>query len=138
MKKTYILSLFAGLLAATLPLLTQAQGVGVGTTTPDSSAALEIKASDKGLLPPRLTGAQRAAIPSPATGLLVYQTDGQAGYYYFSGAAWLNLGTGAQPDASGLLPGVPTSGLVSTLAGTGTNSSLDGPALAATFRGSRG
>ncbi|WP_394368790.1 NHL repeat-containing protein [Hymenobacter guriensis] len=130
----------AGLLALLLvaPAAVFAQNVGIGTTTPDASAALDVKATDKGLLPPRLTSAQRAAIPSPATGLLVYQTDGVAGYYYFSGTAWLNLSTGIQPDASGLLPGVPTSGLVSTLAGSGTNSYTDGPATAAAFRAIRG
>ncbi|WP_139362200.1 NHL repeat-containing protein [Hymenobacter sp. CRA2] len=120
------------------PLSLRAQSVGVGTTTPDASAALDIKATDKGLLPPRLTSAQRAAISSPATGLLVYQTDGVAGYYYFSGTAWLNLSTGIQPDASGLLPGAPTSGLVSTLAGSGQNNFTDGPATAAAFRAIRG
>ena len=127
-----------GLLLAAAPAAAVAQNVGVGTTQPDASAAFEIKASDKGLLPPRMTSAQRAAISSPATGLLVYQTDGVAGYYYFSGTAWLNLSTGIQPDASGLLPGAPTSGLVSTLAGSGVSAYTDGPATAAAFRTIRG
>ena len=65
----------AAVLVAFLPLAAQAQ-VGVGITTPDAKAALEIRATDKGLLIPRLTASQRAAITSPPQGLLVYQTDG--------------------------------------------------------------
>ena len=73
-------------------LRARAQSVGVGTSTPDASAILDVKATDKGLLPPRLTAAQRAAIASPAQGLLVYQTDGvQLGFWYYTGAAWTYL-----------------------------------------------
>lgn len=50
--------------------------VGVGTTTPDSKAALDIQAADKGLLIPRLTAGQRTGIANPPQGLIVYQTDG--------------------------------------------------------------
>lgn len=71
--------------------------VGVGTHTPDNSAQLDVTSTDKGLLTPRMTAAQRGAIPSPATGLLVYQTDGTAGFYYNSGTAgtpnWVLLQT---------------------------------------------
>jgi hypothetical protein len=54
---------------------------GIGTTTPNSSAKLEIAATDKGLLIPRMTAAQRTAITTPANGLLVYQTDSETGFY---------------------------------------------------------
>ncbi|WP_201981567.1 tail fiber domain-containing protein [Hymenobacter rubidus] len=47
--------------------------VGIGTT-PAASAALEVSSTTKGLLPPRLSTAQRNAIASPATGLVVYNT----------------------------------------------------------------
>lgn len=66
--------------------------VGIGTPTPHSSAQLDITATNKGLLIPRLTQAQVTAIASPATGLLVYQTNGTAGYYYYNGTAWTQLG----------------------------------------------
>ncbi|WP_310395791.1 hypothetical protein [Hymenobacter sp.] len=74
-----------------------AQGVGIGTTTPAAAAALDIRASDKGLLIPRLTAAQRTGIAAPPQGLMVYQTDGTAGggpgtgFWYFGGnpAAWV-------------------------------------------------
>ena len=64
--------------------------VGIGTTAPDASAALDIVSSSKGALLPRLTQAQVAAIASPATGLLVFQTDATPGFYY-------NAGTPAAP-----------------------------------------
>lgn len=63
---------------------------GIGTTAPNASAKLEIAATDKGLLIPRMTSAQRTAITSPANGLLVYQTDGVTGFY-------VNTGTAAAP-----------------------------------------
>jgi hypothetical protein len=57
--------------------------VGIGTTTPSSSSLLEVKSTTKGVLFPRMTNAQRNAIASPAVGLLVYQTDGAQGFYYY-------------------------------------------------------
>jgi len=71
-----------------------AQNVGIGTTTPDASAILDITSGAKGLLIPRMTSAQRISIVSPATGLQVYQTDGTKGFYYFDGTVWAPLGTG--------------------------------------------
>jgi hypothetical protein len=59
--------------------------------TPDASAMLDIKSTDKGLLIPRMTLANRPA--TPATGLLIYQTDGTAGFYYYTGSAWVILST---------------------------------------------
>lgn len=85
-----ILLLLISLIA--LAHLMQAQNVGIGTSTPDASAILDISSTDKGLLIPRVTTAQRAAIVTPATGLQVYQTDGTKGIYYFDGTAWAQLG----------------------------------------------
>jgi len=53
---------FLTLLACTL---VHAQ-VGIGTSTPDDSAALHVFATDQGILIPRLTLAQRNAIALPA------------------------------------------------------------------------
>lgn len=64
---------------------------GIGTTTPNTSAKLEVAATDKGFLLPRMTAAQRTAITTPANGLLVYQTDGVTGFY-------VNTGTSASPN----------------------------------------
>ena len=72
---------------------------GIGTTTPHASAKLEVSASDKGFLPPRvtLTSASSASpITSPAEGLLVYNLGSvglQAGYYYWNGASWATIAT---------------------------------------------
>ena len=78
----------------------QAQ-VGINTATPDASAQLDISSADKGLLIPRLTAAEAAAISSPATGLLIYQTDNAPGFYYYDGTAWTQLHTGILPVADG-------------------------------------
>ena len=45
--------------------IAQAQ-VGIGTTTPDPSAAMDITSSNQGFLPPRMTGTERDAIATPA------------------------------------------------------------------------
>ncbi len=55
--------------------LLTAQSIGIGTATPNASAQLDITSITKGLLIPRMTGAQRVAIPTPAIGLLVIQTN---------------------------------------------------------------
>ncbi len=74
--------------------LSIAQNVGVGTNNPDASAALEISDSSKGLLVPRMTLAQKAAIVSPAQGLLVYQTDSTKGFWYYDMGQWNKISTG--------------------------------------------
>jgi len=80
------------LLMAAIPTLARSQ-VGIGTSSPAATAALELSATDKGFLPPRVTAAQRTAIASPATGLMVYQTDGIAGLYIFNGTSWNTQGS---------------------------------------------
>jgi hypothetical protein len=73
---------------------------GIGTTEPHASAKLEVSATDKGFLPPRVTltsGTDTTTIPSPATGLLVYNTGNNvglvAGYYYWNGSSWATIAT---------------------------------------------
>jgi hypothetical protein len=72
--KTKIYSLFAIL---TLSVTAWSQGVGVNESgnNPDPSAILDVESTDKGFLPPRMTTTQRNGITSPATGLIVYNTD---------------------------------------------------------------
>jgi len=62
--------------------------VGINITTPDESAILEVRSTSQGFLPPRMTESQRNAISSPATGLLIYQTDGISGLHYYNGSSW--------------------------------------------------
>ena len=66
--------------------------VGIGTTSPASGATLDITSTNGGLLIPRVTQAQRDAIGSPSTGLLIYQTDNTPGFYFYNGTAWSTLG----------------------------------------------
>lgn len=82
---------FISLLFAIGTLNGWCQNVGIGTTTPAASAQLDVNSTTKGFLPPRMTTAQRSAIAAPAEGLLVFQTDGTKGYYYFANGAWNNL-----------------------------------------------
>lgn len=71
-------------------------GVGIGTTSVNASAKVEISSTTRGFLPPRMTAAQAGAIGSPAEGLLVYVTDTDAtftskGWWGYDGAAWQKL-----------------------------------------------
>jgi hypothetical protein len=76
------------------------------SATPDASAILDVKvtgATKKGVLIPRMTASERLSISSPAVGLLVYQTDGTPGFYYWDGSVWQRLslsGEGALPSGS--------------------------------------
>lgn len=69
--------------------------VGIGTNTPHASAALDIVSNTGGLLISKMTMAQKNAIASPATGLLIYQTNGTSGFYYYNGTAWVTFGGGS-------------------------------------------
>ena len=70
--------LFTFLAAVVLTATTYAQ-VGIGTTTPDASAALDITSTTGGLLVPRMTAAERDAITSPAQGLIIFCSDCASG-----------------------------------------------------------
>jgi hypothetical protein len=74
--------------------------VGIGTTLPDPSSELDVSSplNDKGVLIPRMTQAQRNLIISPATSLLIYQTDNTPGFYYYNGTIWVGLTAGASTD----------------------------------------
>lgn len=67
---------------------------GIGTITPNSSAILDIVSTNRGVLLPRMTIAQRNIIASPATGLLIYQTNSTPGVYYYNGIAWAQISAG--------------------------------------------
>lgn len=71
---------------------------------PDNSAMLDIKATGKGFLAPRMTEAQRPV--TPVVGLLIYQTNNNPGYYYYDGVSWQRFGTTTsdfwQPNGSNI------------------------------------
>jgi hypothetical protein len=80
------------LFALLLPLFIQAQ-VGINTTTPDVSSMLDISATDKGILIPRVSIPNlnaAAPVTTPATSLLVYNTNGATGigFYYWDSTKW--------------------------------------------------
>ena len=69
----------------------QAQNVGINETgaTPNGSAMLDVSATSKGMLIPRLSRAQKFLIPTPANGLMIYQTDDTAGFWYYEQSKWV-------------------------------------------------
>lgn len=79
-------------------IICNAQSIGIGTATPNASAQLDVASTTKGLLAPRMTFVQRNAITTPATGLLIYQTDFSAGFYYYNGSVWIQLNTGSSTN----------------------------------------
>ncbi len=92
---------FALLMSSMFLFSAKAQNnVGIGTTTPAASALLDLTATDKGLLVPRVTllavGNGTSPVNGPATGLLVYNTGGAlaAGFYYWNGSQWVLVGSG--------------------------------------------
>ena len=84
---------FFTFLAAVLLTATSVAQVGINTDNPYPLAALDIVSTTGGLLVPRMTKAQRNQInvndpARPADGLMIYQTDGTAGFYYYNGSSW--------------------------------------------------
>ena len=89
---------------------------GIGTTTPNASAKLDVYSTNKGFLPPRialLSTTDVVTIASPATGLVIYNTNTAGttpnnvlpGYYYWDGAKWNGLvDQGTLQSFSGYVP----------------------------------
>jgi hypothetical protein len=86
---------------------------GIGTTTPNASAKLDITSTNKGFLPPRValtaanvfapvTGLSGTTELATAAGLLIYNTATSGttpnnvvpGYYYWNGTAWIQISGG--------------------------------------------
>jgi uncharacterized protein (TIGR02145 family) len=67
--------------------------IGIGTTTPVSSAELDVSSTTKGFLPPRMTHAQKLAIVSPIAGLGIWCSDcGSSGQLQiFNGSIWTDM-----------------------------------------------
>jgi hypothetical protein len=107
----------ATVLAFGIGTAAQAQSLAINTdgSTAATSAILDVKSTTQGVLVPRMTAAQRTAIGTPATGLLVYQTDGTAGFYFHNGSGWVSLNT--TTDASTLTSGTLPAGRMPALTG---------------------
>jgi hypothetical protein len=89
MKRVFFLFLIVAIYQTTV-----AQNVGIGTASPNASAALEIKSTTKGLLIPSMTTSQRFAINSPVAGLMVYDTDKDE-FYHYNGSGWTVIVNGS-------------------------------------------
>lgn len=115
--KTYIFILAC---AAAMQLSAQTNtfpttgSAGIGTITPNASALLDMTSTSQGMLVPRMTKTQRDAIISPATGLLIFQTNATPGFYFYTGTGWTAVASkGANTSLSNL-----------SAAGTSINQSL--------------
>ncbi len=71
------------------------QNIGINATgaTPNASAMLDVSATDKGMLVPRMSNTQRILIASPATGLLVFDNVSNS-FWFYNGTAWIELSSG--------------------------------------------
>jgi len=103
---------------------------GIGTTTPDPSAQLEVSSTTKGFLPPRVTAEQRDNISNPATGLIIYNTttntleykiaSGWVSYQdtsdgttvgdmqYWNGTSWVSISSGSEGQVLKFISNTPT------------------------------
>ena len=111
--RSLILLLFFG-----IPSLLAAQ-VGIGTSSPASSSALDVSSDTRGFLPPRMTLLQIKNIVAPVAGLMVFNLD-QNRPCYFSGTKWLYF------DSTIVLPELgkffqPAGGIVILIDGTGSH-----------------
>ncbi len=98
------------------------QGIAINTdgSSTDASAMLDIKSTSKGMLIPRMTQSERNNITSPATGLLIYQTNNTPGFYFYNGTAWIVVGSEAL-DINSLADGKTAGNSVFLSSGAGAN-----------------
>lgn len=81
-------SILLSLLSSVIYIQSNAQ-IGIGTTSPHSSAILDVESTNKGFLPPRLTKTERNSISSPNAGLFIYNTNSKCIQYY-TGSFWFD------------------------------------------------
>jgi hypothetical protein len=77
----------------------QSMGISNAAITPDPSSILEMRTTEKGILIPRMTTAERDNISSPATGLMLYNTITNQ-YNFYNGSAWVFWGSAAYLSAT--------------------------------------
>ncbi len=150
MKKTYAILLFLMIVV----LHTQAQKVmklGNNNGNINSSALLELEATNKGLLLPRIalnSTADVSTISIPAIGLLIYNTqtagDVTPGLYIYNGAAWNRLAASLSGNYIASLNGlsggtqtfaIGTSGTDFNIVSAGTTHTFNFPTASAVNRG---
>ena len=109
MKKILILLV----IFTTVASMAQSVGINADGSAANATAMLDVSSTTKGFLPPRMTYAQRDAITSPATGLMVYCSNcgpGTGEPQFYNGSSWVNMIGGT---ALGLVPDSPIIGTVS-------------------------
>ena len=89
----------------TLITLNAQVAVNSDGASPDASAMLDVTSTSKGILIPRMTTTERETISSPATGLLVYDTD-ENSFWYYNGTSWTEVGSAAFISENGLTQSV--------------------------------
>jgi hypothetical protein len=113
-------------------------GVLIGTTISVPSSALTVESTTRGFLPPRMTTLQKNAIATPATGLIVYDTD-LLSLFQYNGTAWVAVGggSGTVTSVAALTLGTSGTDLSSTVANGTTTPviTLNVPTASATNRG---
>jgi len=130
MKKTLrSRQLYVLLLSSGLALPAMAQNVAINTTgapPANANALLELDATNRGLLIPRMTYNERVLLPGPTAGLWVYQTDNSAPYdpknavglYYHDGATWNRMATGSGWSETGNTGTNVATNFIGTVAGS--------------------
>jgi hypothetical protein len=112
MNRNLLKSTFFTIILGLVNTVIQAQNIGINPTgsTPNASAMLDVSATDKGMLIPRVSLTSTSdvtTISNPATSLLVYNTNagmnnGSLGFYYWNGNSWIKLNDGAASNANNL------------------------------------
>ena len=98
--------------------------MGIGTLNPDPSAILEVQSTNKGVLLPRLTSAQKNGIPNPAQGLFIFDTDTES-FWYYDGTQWVEA-LGPQGPTGPQGPQGPQ-GVQGPMGPPGADSNVPGP-----------
>jgi hypothetical protein len=91
MKKQLLRALCLYLFATSIPSFAQNVGINETGALPAGSAMLDVSATNKGVLVPRLSRAQKFLIPAPSNGLLIYQTDDTVGFWYYEQNKWVPM-----------------------------------------------
>ena len=106
-------------------------GVGIGTSTPNASAKVEIATTTQGFLPPRLTTSERDAIANPVDGLMIFNISTMCPNFY-ADSVWhewcgtlqgviTSLNCGSATNTGTLTIDTPASGVSSSVPYTGGN-----------------
>lgn len=101
--------------------LSAQDNVGIGTTTPDPSALLEMLSSNKGVLVPRMNTAGMNAIAAPGNSLLIYNTDSMCFFFYRQpSSAWISLCSTTGTGTVGATGNTGTAGVAGNTGATGS------------------